>query len=455
MQNTETKKIFKGAVFLSIGAFLSKLLGALYRIPLTNILGGTGLGLYQMVFPVYCVLLDFAGAGAPNALSKIIAENGLLKREQTAYRYLKSSLKLLTVLGAIGFFVMLAFSYPVSLLQGNKNAYLGYIFMSPSVFFVAVLSCFRGYFQGLTDMKPTAISQIIEQVVKLVLGLLCVYILMPNTVLAVGGATFSVTVSEGVALLYVYTKYKKRKSRLGLSFYYDKGEYKKDLSQILKYVIPITLIGTAIPFSQFIDSFLIVNILKTYNEEATSLYGLYSGAGLTVVNLPVAVCYGVSVTVIPFVSGAKEKTKKERHSLTAILLTLTLAVPCSLILFFFSKPIVNILFNSLTEGDKIITANLIKTLSFNVVFLSLLQTENSVLIGNSKPYAPLVGLGFGIVLKTVLEIFLLKMPNLNIQGGAISSIACYFSANLVNFTMIFIDKVKNDSKELKPSGVSG
>ena len=165
------KKIIGGAVALGIGAFATKLLGAIYRVPLTNLIGGFGLGLYQLVFPVYSVLLDFSGAGVPSALSKIISSVNEEQRKQRATEYLKTSLKIFSLFGLICSLLMLVFSFPLARLQGNESASVSYMTLAPAVILVSLISCYRGYFQGFMDMKPTAISQIIEQAVKLLFGL--------------------------------------------------------------------------------------------------------------------------------------------------------------------------------------------------------------------------------------------------------------------------------------------
>ena len=193
-------KAIKGSFYLGLGAFIAKVIGAIYRIPLLNIITAEGVGLYQMVFPLYCILLDFAGSGAPNAIAKLISSKGKTGIEINSKKYLTVSLKILLILGIIFSLIMLALAYPLSKLQGNTNAFCGYVFLSPAIFFVSLISAFRGYFQGKMNMVPTAVSQIIEQVVKLLFGLLFTYLLMPNIPFAVGGATLSVTISEIFAL---------------------------------------------------------------------------------------------------------------------------------------------------------------------------------------------------------------------------------------------------------------
>ena len=426
------KKILFGAGTISIGAFISKLLGAIYRIPLTNILGGEGIGLYQLVFPVYCLLLDFSSAGAPNAISKLVSS----EYEENGYKIFKTSLKIFSLLGVVGSIILFIFSKPIAILQGNKNAFLGFIFISPAVFAVSILACFRGYFQGKFNMKITAVSQAIEQLVKLLIGLAVAYAFRFNIVYAVAGATFAVSVAEFVALIYAYTKYKRHKKTFGIGYIYEKTDYNKYSKQILKTALPITLIGIFIPLSQFVDSFLIVNLLGKYTVNSTALYGLYSGSALTLINLPISLLLGFSTVAVPSVSGAKTKLEREKKIAVVLLFTLILGIVFAFATNFFSRFAVNILYKGLSNTEREITVKLVKLGSANIVLLSLLQTENSILIGSGKTFLSLIGMSIGVVVKIALEIVLLSNPKINIYGASIALIACYFVASLVNLILV-------------------
>ena len=432
-------KVLLSALILSFGTFTAKLIGAIYRIPLTNILGAEGLGLYQMIFPLYCILLDFSGSGVPNALSKIIAQ-GYEKK-----KVLFSSVKFFRTLGLIGTLFMLVFSYLLAYLQGNDKAFLGYIALSPSVFLVSVICCYRGYFQGEIHTLPIAISQVIEQVVKLGVGLGLAYLLSSNVTFGVSGATFAVTASELVALFYLVLTYKRReKERLKTI---EKAEYKKYLKIIIGLVIPVTLIGIALPLCNLTDSFIIVNVLKTYREDAVKLYGLFTGAVSTVINLPVAVCYGISAVTIPWITKSKTQKNANGKSFISIFVTLGVSAVFSIALYFLSETAVRILFARLTENEKATAILLLKTCSVNVVLLSSLQTVNAVLIGKGRPYLALIGLGAGLISRITVNLILLPNAYYNIYAGAYASITCYFVALLVNLiTVVVITEKGNRSK---------
>ena len=436
--------IFKGAFYLAVGAFVSKFLGAIYRVPLTNMLGGLGLGLYQMVFPVYCLLLDFSGAGLPSALSRLIASQ-TEDKEKTAKRLLINSAKLFFFFGIVAMLVMAIFAKPFSVLQGNEKASTAYLFLSPAILAVAMISCLRGYFQGFVDMKPTAISQILEQVVKLLLGIVFVYLLKSNVSLAVGGATFAITISEFIALFVLYRIYKNRQKTSIQDFVYDKKSFFIDAKTIIKTTIPITLIGILLPFSQVIDSILTINIISGYRNDATALFGLLSGVVMTVINLPVSICYGLGSVAIPSISNSASEEQKTNRATKILLLTCAVALPCFIGLAIFAPQVISLLFRSLSISEKATAVKLLRLTSPCVLFLSILQTSNSVFIGKGKLYTPVINLSVGVVVKIVLSVLLLSIPSINIYGGAISINACYFTVCVINLIKILNTKVKNET----------
>ena len=436
------KTVFKGALILAVGTLFAKIIGALYRLPLANIIKSEGLGLYQMVFPVYTLLLEFSGAAAPSALSAIISGYTGSDKEVYAKRMLKNALCVFAALGLIATLTLTFFSNTISALQGDRNAAFGYILMSPSVFFVALISCYRGYFQGLADMTPTAISQIVEQIIKLCLGLIIVSALMPNVPLAVGGATLSISVSEAFTLLFMFICYK-RTNRERIEW--GKLYFFTDVKSLFAVVFPVMLVGIVLPISHIIDSVFIINTIKTFSARATSLFGLLSGAANTVINLPVALCYGIGAVAIPAVAAAKSQKEKSDKEKTALFLTLFLSFFCAVGCYLFAPFIVKTLFGGLSVEDAAVTVRLLKISAGNIVFISVMQTANAIHVGRKTPYKPLIGLVFGIAIKTAAFTFLLT-PALSIYGGAICLIACNFFACLVN--LLSLIEIRSGSKDV-------
>ncbi|MBR5388334.1 MAG: polysaccharide biosynthesis protein [Clostridia bacterium] len=457
MSETSAKKIYVGAIILGVGTFIAKLLGAAYRIPLTKIVGASGLGLYQMVFPVYTLLLDLSGASVPSAISKLVSSYGDEFKGIYAKKTLRVSLLFFSVLGLILSLFTALFANAVAFAQGDIRAGKAYLLLSPSVFIVCVISCFRGYFQGFMNMVPTAVSQITEQVIKLVFGLLLADYFMPDVARAVAGATLAITVSEIFAFIQLFIFYKlRKKGNVALTERLTRRDFSSGLKDVLSYAFPIAVSGLILPLSKVLDSFLVINILKAYSDNATGLYGLYSGVAVTVIGLPVAVCYGIAAVAVPAVSGAKGKGVK-RNSLNTLVLTFSVSFFCAAACFIFAPHIVEILFGYLSPAEKEISVKLLKLSSPCVTLLSVLQTANAVLIGRSAPFKPIIGMTVGVTVKTVVEILALKNPNINVFGVAIGSIACYFVADLINLSMIPLIKGRrsNESRRVKDRRYAG
>ena len=178
-----------GAVIISIGGFVSKLLGAVYRIPLTNFLGGEGMGIYQMVYPLYCILLTVSASGIPTGISRLISSGSGAGAERQAFR-------LYGAVGIIGTLVMYLLSTPLAALQGEPAIALCCKLLCPSVFFVSLLSVVRGYFQGKGNMLPTAATEIAEQLIKVGFGVAFAYIFRKNLALAVASTLLAVKIGR-------------------------------------------------------------------------------------------------------------------------------------------------------------------------------------------------------------------------------------------------------------------
>ncbi len=422
----------KGSVILAAGNFLAKAIGALYRVPLTNLLGSQGIGIYQMVFPVYCILLTFSSAGVPSAIAKLVAsgenEKGVLGR----------SLAVFSAIGAIGSLAMLPFARPLALLQGDERAALAYRTLSPSVFLVSFISCFRGYFQGKNNMLPTALSQTIEQAVKLFAGLTLCFFFRGDPVLSGALACLAVTLSEGAACAYLFLRYRKS-NREKVSLYVD-----YPVKKLLFTVLPIAAAAILVPLSRMADSFAAINILKRNFPDATSLYGIYTGGVESIAGVPVAVCYGAAAASVPTVAGLLKEGKREkakRKATYALLFTCAVSLACAAALYFGAGLIVGILYASLPQGEKILMAKLLKAASATVVLLAVMQTANALLVANGRLSAPPVFLLIGVIVKIPLEIVLLFRKKIGIFAIPISDIACYLIAVFCDLVYIrYINK---------------
>lgn len=423
--------LISGALILSFGGVITKLIGALYRIPLTNILGAEGIGIYQMVFPLYTILLTFSSTGVPSGISKLIAEG--YSPEKT----LKSSIKLFAIIGFTTSLLTIIFSKNIAVFQGNYKARLSYALIAPSVYLVSLISCFRGYFQGFSNMKPTAVSQILEQTVKLLVGLTVCYFLRHNVILASAGATLAVTVSELITLVYFILKTKRV---INLKEFLI---VKTDVKPIVKTVFPMMIATIIMPLTRAIDSGLILNIVGNYSLYATEYYGLYSGAVESIVSLPVSFCYALAVTSIPIISKLKKDGKNHlKKTYQATFYTLVLSSVFAVGTYLFSSVVVNILYSGLTIAHKTITVNMLKLSCISILLLPVMQTLVACINATGSYKITIVSGLLGALTKIFLSLLLLKNPNINVFGAIISDIFCYLVACFLNLSYIIYSNIK-------------
>lgn len=424
-----------GALIISAGGFISKILGAVYRIPLTNVLGGEGMGIYQMVYPLYCILLTVSASGIPTGISRLISSGKGQGAEKQAFR-------LYGAVGLIGSLIMFLLSDALASVQGEPAISLCCKLLSPSVFFVSLLSVVRGYFQGRGNMFPTAATEISEQVIKVAIGVGLSYMFRDNMPIAVASTLLAVTLSEvistGLAALWYFGKRDKRPLYAVPSV---------PVKNILRFTVPLTLTAIALPASQLIESIVAVRLLKEITENATALYGIFSGCAITIINLPVSVCYGLAASSIPQISplaesgdikGAKSKAYR------AILITFAVALPAAAGLYFTAPLATRLIFGSLEGAEKELLINLIKILAVSSVTQSLVQTSSACLTALGSPVKSTVTQWSTAILRVALAAVLIKFTSLSIAGAAWAANAAYLVATFMNFW--YIGRVKYRKK---------
>ena len=430
------QSFIKGAIIISLGGFISKLLGAVYRIPLTNFLGSEGMGIYQMVYPLYCILLTVSASGIPTGIARLISsgKNGAEKMAFSLYG----------TIGVVGTVVMYFFGSPLAAIQGESAIRLSCVMLCPSVFFVSILSIVRGYFQGRGNMYPTAVTEVSEQVIKVALGCGLSYAFRKNLELAVASTLFAVTVSEVVTTVIAVIWYKKRRGTVPL--YREKSV---PVSAILKYTIPLTLTAIAQPVSQLLESIVAVRLLKNIAENSTALYGIFSGCAVTIINLPVSVTYGFAAASVPQISplaergdiiGAKRKVYK------SLLITLAVSLPAAVGLYVFAPLAVKLIFASLVGEERRILINLVRIMAVNAVTLSIVQTSSACLTSLGSPIKSTVTQWVTAFLRVILTAVFIKFTALSILGAAISANCSYLVAALINICYIIREKNKRGTQ---------
>lgn len=458
------RNFVKGALVLTVCALIGKVIGAVYRIPFSYIVGAEGVGLYQLVYPLFTLILTISSGGLPSSISKLLSEQWASGQHSLAKATFRYSMQLLITFSAIGSIIIAALAWPISKLQGNTQAFWCYLTICPAVLFVGVLSGYRGFFQAKENMLPTAISGLIEQVVKLAFGLGFAYLFRASILKATIGALAGVTISEIIACLYMWISYKRYNKKQLVVLLTDTPielTKKQIFKRIVSVALPITLGGIILPLSMLIDSTLIVNILSKTTDaaQATMLYGLQSGIVGSLSNLPVVASVAVSTAILPKIS--KEYAHKNHEELAqstkqAILFVLLVALPCAICFYVFSEQIILFLYKeSFSNLQLTVCVKLLKISSLSIVFLSLTQVSASILQGMGKVKVPLISMAIGVVIKILSLVILVNVPAINIYGAEISDIICYFAVFCINIAVIHKSIIYNNVLNwLKVFGVS-
>lgn len=442
-KSQKSKRIVSGAALLLIGSVVAKMLGALYRIPLTNVLGAEGMGMYQLVFPVYALFMVLATAGIPTALSRTVAEKRATG--ESTRKYLSVSMLALFLLGLIFATIMAVFSKFLAQKQGNADTYPGFLIIAPAIVCVCVISGFRGWFQGEMYMLPTALSNVVEQVVKLAVGLGLSYALAKRGVVyAVCGALLGVTVSEIATVLYMLLTYlvrsakQKKENALTARVAVERAEgdvakrarfriTKAEAKGILHVALPIAAVSVLMPLSSFFDSVIVVNMLKVFGLEksvATAQYGIISGPVHSLINMPVVAIMSLAVAIVPSVSASRVTRDIDGVMLKSSLcvrLAYLLGIPFAFYLAVFAKNVIGALYPDLSYDSAIVAVNVLRITAANVVFLSTMQIYVSLLQALDKTKYAVLSLICAIIVKIVLGAVLTRYIGIN--GAAIASLS--------------------------------
>ncbi len=434
-------------------AFLSmtaKLIGALYRIPLTNVMGAEGIGLYQMVFPLYTVLLTATSGGLTAAIAKVTAAYNATGDERSSFRTLKVTLTAVIAVTFIAASALVLFRGKIAFVQGNRLAAVSYLGIAPSIVLVGIISCFRGYYQGSQNMLPSALSQLTEQTVKLVAGLaLCKALLPYGVQYAVLGALTGVTVSELAALLGLLVQYfftrRAVKARTVIDIaapVRSDAEVSAELApampvrhikraslikNVCRVALPVTLGALVMPLTQVIDSILVINILAraTDTAYATSLYGVLNGPVNSLINMPVVVTTAVSVALLPKISAASATGAEVSRTVSvALKYSLLIAFPAAGALAVFSRDILSLLYSRSVDPALIgVGSSLLRLGCVTVVYTAFIQVATAVLQGCDRPRVPAVNLVIGAAVKVLFTVLLLGLTG--IYGAVAASALCY------------------------------
>ena len=439
-QTQKQNSFFGGAAILAAGILIVKLIGMFYKIPLINIIGEAGAADFNNAYNIYAVLLTVSTAGLPVAVSKLVSEANALNRRNQVRRTFRLALVLFLTLGLISFLVMFFRADALAGMMNDSKAAAGIRALAPAVVCVGCLAALRGYSQGHSNKAPTSVSQIIEALCKLVVGLGLAFWLVKqgkDPDVAAAGAITGVTVGTVVALIYMVLDVFLSRGREDTHGTDRPDSAGSILANILKIAVPITLSSSMVGIVTVIDSSLVQGQLQSalnLTEKASrTLYGNYSGA-LNIYNLPTSLMAAITASVIPAVSAAlarRDRRGAARITGSALRITALLSFPMGVGLFVLGTPIIRLLFPSLNVE---VAGPLLSTLGVATPFVCMVLVCNSVLQAHGFINLPVIVMVLGGIVKIVNNYNLVGA--IGIAGAPVGNILCFGLALVLDLVVI-------------------
>ncbi len=471
---SKRQSFLEGAVILAVSTIVVKALGALFKVPLMNLLGGTGMAYFMTAYEIFNPIYALSIAGFPAAVSRLVSESVAQRRYRDARKIVRLSVWLFLAVGGVGFCLLFFGSGLLCRLVGNPDARLAVAMLAPSLLFGCVTSAVRGYYQGMRNMIPTAVSQVVEAVAKLVLGIgLCYGTFVcalqgyadtgavfgrPAADLAAAkelakpyaaaGAILGVALSTLASAVYLGCKYKFGRETISPAAMRaaPRSESARSIARRLaKIALPVCLGTFAVSLTSVIDLFSVMNSLEVAAASGADLinrmyglslpagqipaflYGAYSGIGVTLYNLIPALTATFATSALPavtaaYVSGGGEPLKKGVRSVFRM--TSVLCIPAGLGLAALSRPILELLYAGRPQEIAAVAPSL-TMLGLAGALLGYTAPVYSMLQGVGRAEVPVKLMGVGALIKLGCNLTLCRLPQYNLKGAALGTLLCY------------------------------
>ncbi|MGI6254073.1 MAG: oligosaccharide flippase family protein [Acutalibacter sp.] len=428
----------KGAAILSASTLIVKLLGLLFSIPLANFISAEGMSHFYIAYNIFGLFLMLSTAGLPVAVSRMVGTATSQGRRREADRVFSVAFWLFFCLGLTGCLVMFFGANQIAVWYGSPEANFAIMALAPTLFFISIESSLRGYFQGRSNMVPTATSQIIEAVTKVIIGVGLAFYIIQNFTQdadrwAAVGAIVGVSVSAALGAMYL----------LGFKFFQGRRDrlqrwgdepplttHQQMLINLVRFAVPITIGSCFLSLLDTVDGAILMQRLQEgagFTQDMADWWNGTIGHARKFFDLPGAFVVPISTSLLPILSGAiaaKDKRQVDRISSTALRVTLLIGVPSSVGMAIFSQPICQLLlFNQPEVAQE--AAPLLTMLSVAIVFSGLLFTTNAILQSFGRATRPVVDMAVGGIIKIVLSYVLIGIPEVAAMGSAISTVVSY------------------------------
>jgi stage V sporulation protein B len=450
VRGVRSQSFLHGAAVLAASGIIVKIIGAVFKIPLGAILKPEGMACFSIAYNIYALLFVLSTAGVPVAVSKMVAEAVALKRFNEVGRIYKVSYAAFALMGIVLSVSMAYFADFLARLMGSPESAHAIRLIAPAVMFVSVVGINRGYYQGFSNMYPSAASEIIEASGKLFIGLGAAWWLSRagyGTGLISAGAAAGVTIGAFLSAAYFMFlpeyEFKHPETKL------LKRSKRSVFTALLRLALPITAGAAAISLTNVIDSALVMNILQKSGvplQKSMWLYGSYTYAA-NLFNLPNALVATIAVSLIPRVSAAYAKRDIKGLNMTAcsaLKIAMLLAMSAAAGLYALSYPIVYLLYGKSIDAAAVeASAGMLRTLALAVPLLATVTLTSSIHQSVGNVGLPVVSMLAGSIVKIVSNIILIGIPEINIFGAPASTVLCYAAAAGVNMYFLIVDKNLN------------
>lgn len=439
---------FKGTFILTIAGFVVKIIGSLNWIFVSRILGGEGIGLYQMAFPIYFFAMTVSQAGVPVAISIITSERVALKDIYGAKRVFHITLGLMLFTGL--FFSVLTFLSARWMIDWHfirdARAYMSVVVLAPTVFFVTFLACSRGYLQGWQRMTPTAVSQIVEQIFRVITMILLASLLLPWGIdYAAAGASLGAlagAVTGLVVLVYYHIRLNRDIEREYGSLLQESAALPQEsvgriIRRIFTLSLPVSAASIMLPVVSNLDLLIVPQRLEVAGysvSEATELFGYLTGMAVPLVNLACIITASMAMSIVPAISEARALKDKKRvfsQAASSVRISNIVCFPAFIIVFSLATPIASLIYNAPGAGPAVMIS------SVSIVLLGLHQVTTGILQGLGHPSIPMVNMIFAAAAKVLLNWELTAIPALGIMGAAWATAADMGVAAFINLFFIY------------------
>lgn len=436
---SKSQNFLHGTILLTLSAAIVKVIGALYKIPLNAIIGPEGFSYFNTAYEIYTVLLMVSTAGLPVAMSRMIAQSGARGHYRQVRKIYTTCRAIFLGLGLAGGLLMTVFCRQLAAFQEQPDAWAAIGALGPCAFFICLISTYRGFFQGQSNMMPTSVSQVLEALCKLIVGMAAAVLVLRQTgsiPLAAAGAILGVT--AGTALSSLYLKLTCRKSFQALPESHEEvSSGSKIAKQLLSVAVPITIGSAGLQLLTMLETKVymsqLLNTLGYTQSQADTMKGIYNMTQ-TIFNMPCAFITPISVSIIPAITALLTRDEAAAVKATeesGIRITGLISLPCAVGLSLLAGPVTALL-GGYSGQELALSTSLLSILGMCIVFNAIVLLTNAIMQAHGNVTLPVINMFIGGILKLVVIYILTGNPHIGIVGTPIGTLVCYITITVLN-----------------------